>query len=247
MKVMSLTVSKNQTDSNFTPVPESTYVGICIGVIDLGNQKVLWKGEEKQRSKVAFVFELIGTQVSDEDTRPRVISKQYTCSLHENALLRKDLVSWRGKGFTEDEEENFTLAEMLGKPAYIQVIHESSQDGSKTYANVNTIMPLPAGAPIPAPANPFMAFDIDEFLVNGANEEVDPFKSLYPWLQNKVKESQQYKDYYNGIYQRPPQVGQPQQPTAPAMPPVPPPPPAPQQPLAGVTAAEIANDDDVPF
>jgi hypothetical protein len=70
----------------------------------------------------------------------RVISKKYTLSLGEKANLRKDLQSWRGRSFSDDELAGFDLQSILGVNCMIQIIHTKKND--KVYANISVITPL---------------------------------------------------------------------------------------------------------
>jgi hypothetical protein len=71
------------------------------------------------------------------EQKPRCISITLTKSTHEQAKLRKHLVSWRGRDFTEDELADFALTKLLGVPANVGVT-QTKKEG-KTYANISTI------------------------------------------------------------------------------------------------------------
>lgn len=150
---MSLTVSKNN-DSEFAMTPEGSYIGRCIKVIDLGTQTSTGQFGTKSQKKVMVTWELLDDEVKMEDGRPFSVSQFYTASLHEKAQLRKDLESWRGKKFTDDELEGFDLNNVLGTYCLIQVIH--SKDGQ--YANVQTIMKHKGDKP--EGVNELVSFDI---------------------------------------------------------------------------------------
>ena len=64
-----------------------------------------------------------------EGQKPFSIGKEYTLSLSSKSNLYKDLVSWRGKPFTEEELEGFDLSKLLGKPCQIQIIHKQGKMG----------------------------------------------------------------------------------------------------------------------
>ena len=65
-----------------------------------------------------------------EDGRPFAVSKTYTASLFEAAALRKDLESWRGKSFTEEELGGFDISKLLGCTARIEVGHTAPTENS---------------------------------------------------------------------------------------------------------------------
>lgn len=167
----------------FKPIPEGTYVAVCIRVIDLGTQVTSFQGAEKLQRKVLLVWEVPEVEVEfDGEKGPALIMKRYTASLSDRANLRKDLEAWRGRRFTEEELKGFDLGALLGKGCQIQVLH--STDGQ--YANIQTIMALPKGMTHPATANPLVHFDLDNY-VHGE------FMMLSEKLQNQIKASPEYK------------------------------------------------------
>ena len=64
-----------------------------------------------------------------------------TASLHEKAGLTKFLKDWHGRALTAEETVSLDLDSLIGRPATVVIVHEKSQDGSKTYANIKLIMP----------------------------------------------------------------------------------------------------------
>src|SRR6185369_10438591 len=69
------------TESNFTPVPAGTHLGICYRVIDLGTQSTNFNGETKLAHKVLVSWEIPDEKM--DDGRPFTISQSYTWSMHE--------------------------------------------------------------------------------------------------------------------------------------------------------------------
>jgi hypothetical protein len=89
------------------------------------------------------------------------------------------LEAWRGRPFTTEELNGFSLENVLGAPGMLSVIHKPSKDGTKVYANVGSVVALPKGMSCPQPVNPAVKFDIGDF-----NETV--FNSLPEWLRAKI-------------------------------------------------------------
>ena len=54
------------------------------------------------------------------------ISKFYTLSLHEKSNLGQDLVSWRGRPFTETERQGFDITKLIGVTCQLNVMHTDS-------------------------------------------------------------------------------------------------------------------------
>lgn len=134
-----MSIIARRPESNFTPCPEGLHHAVCVDVIDLGILQTNWGDKHKVR---------IVWQVEEEnsETGKRFdVRKQYNLSLHEKATLRKDLESWRGRKFTENELDGFDLEKLLGVNCQVQVVQDIT-DESKIYANVQAVVPPPKGA-----------------------------------------------------------------------------------------------------
>jgi hypothetical protein len=114
----------------------------------------------------------------DGDSTPMVISKEYTCSLNEKANLRRDLVSWRGREFTEAELAGFNVDQVVGAPCLLNIIHAKSGKGS-TYAKIASISPMPKKMAADKQVHESVKYEIEM----GRNEV---FKSLPEWVQKKI-------------------------------------------------------------
>lgn len=182
---MSLTVTKGSDD--FELLPAGQYIARCYKIIDLGTQDVVWLGETKQQHKVMIYWEILDDKVKMEDGRPYSISRKYTASLNEKSNLYADLVSWRGKDFTEAELAGFDISKLLGAYCQMQVIHNES--GGKTYANANTLM---ATKERPKAVNPDVMFDIE-------NPDMDIFESQSDWLKNQIRQSAEWQARSAGV------------------------------------------------
>jgi hypothetical protein len=181
-------IAKNE-GGNYKLVPANVYPARCINMIELGSQTSEFQGQTKTARQVNIVWELpTELEVFHEDRglEPFVVGKTYNLSMHENANLRKDLESWRGKPFTEDEAKEFDITNLLGKQCQIQIIHKKSADGSKTYANINTITPLMKGVEMPLQINPSKILSFDDF-------DYKVYDELPEWLKKKIAESPEFK------------------------------------------------------
>jgi len=186
---MSLTVAN--TGGDFKPAPAGSHLARCYRIIDLGTQKVVWKGTEKAMKKIIIGWELHGDDAEGnplltEDGRPLVVSRKFTPSLADKAALRAFLVAWRGKQFTNDELMGFSLKNIIGAWCMINISHED-RDG-KTYANISAILPAPKGQQIVAKTVP-TTFTVAQL------ESVEDLKvaELPEWLEKKVVASEEYK------------------------------------------------------
>lgn len=131
---------------DFTPPPSGTHLAICTRVVDLGTQRVEWKGQTKHQRKV-----LISWELPDElqaDGRPFLISQRYTFSSSEKSRLRQDLEGWRGKRFTDADfgPGGFDIKNVLSKSCLLTLVHVDKE--GKTYANIASVSAVPKGMPI---------------------------------------------------------------------------------------------------
>ena len=131
------------------PLPEAgTVQAVCCGVWDLGLQKSVFQGTEKIQHKIVVAWEIdekIDAPDSEYHGKPYMLSKKYKLSLNEQANLRRDLESWRGKPFTADDvSHGFDVERLYGVNCLIGITHEPSKANPATvYANVTAILPLP--------------------------------------------------------------------------------------------------------
>lgn len=171
---------------NFEPVPAGMHVARCIAMYHVGTIKEMYLGEEKIGNKVILTWELPNVKhVFDEakGEEARVISKEYTLSMNEKANLRKDLDSWRGTAFTEEEAKEFDVSQLLGVECMIQVIHKKTKAGN-TNAKVNVITPTADGTEVPAQINPSFEFNYENI--------AETYSQVHEWIAKKIRTSQEF-------------------------------------------------------
>ena len=177
---------------DFTPPPSGTHPAICYRVIDLGTQKVEWKGQIKFQRKVLLSWEL-PTERMDDD-RPFTISQRYTFSTHEKARLRQDLESWRGKRFTEADfgEGGFDIKNILSKPCLLSIVH-NEKEGGGVYANIHSVGAFPKGMEVSPQTNPslYLALMPDRF-------DNSVFGELSDGLKETIRNSPEYQQLLEG-------------------------------------------------
>jgi hypothetical protein len=128
----------------FTPAPEGVHQAIAVDVIDLGMMDNTWQGKTTKKHKIDLVWQIAEKR---DDGKRFCLFKRYTLSLGDKANLRHDLESWRGRPFTVEELAGFDVESIIGANCLINVQHKKSADGTKTYANVMSVMPLIKGMP----------------------------------------------------------------------------------------------------
>lgn len=182
---MGLTIK--ESGGSFTPCPAGTHLGICIGIYDLGTQVTPFKDEktgEPKMAKQVFIQWELPTELMD-DGRPFTIGRFYTASLNEKANLRHDLESWRGREFTPQELEGFSLNNVLGKCCMVSVIRYNKSDGTQG-AKIGNVMALPKGMACPSPKNEPIVFDIDAW-------DDDVYAKLDEYWQKSIASSTEGK------------------------------------------------------
>lgn len=163
------------------PVEPGVYIGICVGVIDLGEQYS--ETFKKYSNDVQFVWELAGETVEvDGERKARQLSRTFSVSASKKSNLRKFLGSWNARQYTDAEFGEVDMFDQLGKGCQLQVV--LSEDGQ--YSNIDNVMSLPKGMPAPATDTPFVKWDMDAW-----DDAV--FETLPEWVREKVKRSAQYQ------------------------------------------------------
>lgn len=179
-------IAKQKESANIPPLDGGTYMFVCVGVIDLGEQRnEMYKNYS---DKVMFIFEIPGETLEiDGESKPRWLSKEYTMSLSSKSNLKKDVESWIGRQFTESEtKEGFDLTQMLGKAGQISVIVEDSKDGTKQYNKITSILGIPKGIPTPETSSELISYDID------AHDDT-VFEKIPEWIRDKITKSTQWQ------------------------------------------------------
>ena len=129
---MSLTI---KTEGDFQKLSPGLYSGTCYRIIDMGTTEQEYEGVTSKKKRVHITFEVNksldidgqelpeheGNPTKMNDGKPFVVSKIYTASLFESAALRKDLVSWRGRQFSDKELAGFDIDKLLGCTANVEV------------------------------------------------------------------------------------------------------------------------------
>lgn len=169
---------------DFEIVPEGSHVAFCYSVVDLGLQPGSQKFPDPKH-QVRLTFELpteviTYTKDGEEVSGPMSIGQTFTASMNEKANLRKFIESMFGKRFPSDNDAaNFEFANLVGRKCLLNVVHNES--GGKTYANIQSAMPIPNGMPADfKQTNASVVFDADD---------PDPaeFAKLPKWLQEKIE------------------------------------------------------------
>ena len=165
-------IAKESGGTEFEAVPIGTHRAICYKLADAGTREEKFKEEEPKKRHTVFIFwELPDLRTSKD--QPFSIFKQYTMSLNENSALHKDLKSWRGKSFSEEELKAFDLTNILGVSCVLEVEHTS---GGK--AKVASVFKPDGGAKKLPTANDPVVFDLEDYCKEFSDESNDASKEM---------------------------------------------------------------------
>jgi hypothetical protein len=174
-------------------IPAGNYIARCYKMIEIGTVPTEYLGEQKMTHKVRIGWELpteLKVFNQEKGEQPCVIEKEYTLSLADKSNLRKDLKSWRGKDFTEQEADDFDITKLIGVPCMLNIIHlVGKKDTSKTYQAIGSVSPIPRGLSCDKQINPSFIFEFDKY-------DQTKFDSLPDFIKNQIKESNEYKSIH---------------------------------------------------
>lgn len=162
-------MAKDGGGGDFEPAPAGNHSAVCTQVFDMGIQDTGFGDKH---------LVLIGWEIEPKrtDGSAHIVWKRYNLSLNEKANLRKDLEGWRGVAFTDDQlKDGFDLANVLGKPCLVNVIHNNKDN--RTYANVAQISPMPKGMPVLKITSEILYYD---------GEQDDTLEKLSDGLKGKI-------------------------------------------------------------
>jgi len=172
-------------------IEAGNYVARCYKMVEIGTCDEEFLGVKKQMHKVRIGWELpteLKVFKAENGEQPCVIDKEYTLSLAEKANLRKDLQSWRGKAFSDDEAEAFDITKLLGVPCMLNIIHvQGKKDPTKTYQAIGSVSPMPKGLVCPPQVNETFVFDFENF-------DESKFNTLPDFLKEQIVKTPEYKE-----------------------------------------------------
>lgn len=169
---------------------EGTYPARVVQVIDFGVQEQrAYKGAEKPPAQTIYMtYEFLDEFCKDEngeddEEKPRWLSEQFPLF-----SLEADLAKSTKRYYAIDPDENFEgdFTLLAGSPCMVTVHRYESKGEIKN--GVSSIAPMrpKEAAKAPELVNPPKVFVID-------NPDLEIFKSLPDWMQDKIKEGLEFK------------------------------------------------------
>jgi hypothetical protein len=178
---MSIIVKEVNRKSN--PVPEGMHRPICTSIVDLGTQFSEKFGKSARKGLITWSLPDETIEIDGEEV-PRLISRQFTLSLHKKAKLREMLESWHGRAFDQVELEGFDIVSLLGENCMLQILHNETATG--VYANVNNVLPLEKKKWIEP------SLELIHFSLDGS----DPIPQSVPeWVRRIIEKSEEWPTF----------------------------------------------------
>lgn len=167
-----------------------TYPARVVQVIDFGVQgQRAFKGEAKPPAQTIYMtYEFLDEFCKDEsgedvDDKPRWLSEQFPLY-----SLEADLAKSTKRYYALDPDENFggDFTLLAGAPCMVTINQYESKGETKNGVSSVTAMRPKEAAKAPELVNPAKVFVIDA-------PDLEIFKSLPDWMQEKIKESLEHK------------------------------------------------------
>lgn len=177
-------IAKESGSANIERLEGGVYTAVSSAIIDIGmqtNEKFA-----KTQRKFMMIWNIVGEEIEiNGEMKPRTISKEYSFSLNEKSILRKDLQAWRGKAFTDEELQGFNILNVLNVPCQLQILLEE-KNGNK-YNNIASIMALPKGSDIAGISDTFH-LDLED------DTTWSNWGKVPAWIQDKIKKASNYTE-----------------------------------------------------
>ena len=175
---------KSGVKPSLPPVPGGTYLAVCVYSIAIGEQLCEFKDKGKSyNNQVMLGFELQGVTVEiDGKQEPRTLGRTFNIAKSKNAALRKFVGAWEAKEYTDEEFLELDTNDLVGKPAMLNVVLNESGE----YSNIESIMQIPMGFPVPQPTLPLIRFDMEPW-------DQAAFDKLPEWAQERIKKSTEWQ------------------------------------------------------
>ncbi len=185
---MSLKNLKYKAAVEIPPLPIDTYMGVCVAVVELGEQYQQYDKQKQGKyvNECMFIFEIPGERIQiDGEDKPRWVNRRVSQLISPTSTLYGILESWRGHPLTEQEKVfGVDLTALNGKPAMLSVTIKEGKDGKARNA-ITAISKFPKGVMPPQPESELLLFDIDE-------PDMETFSKLPKWVQNIIAKSTQF-------------------------------------------------------
>lgn len=195
---MAIIAPKMTKDFDYELTPAGNHVARLYRIINIGTIETGFDNDDgtpKKQPKIRLYFELCNKKKTYKDkdgtevTKPFAISLETTLSMYKGSLtakLRTIAEAIIGATLKDEEAESFDIENLLGEACMVQVNHEKSKDGDKTFAKIANISSLPEGLEAPSAVNELEVVDVKD----APDSVID---ALPEFIRDKMKSSDEYK------------------------------------------------------
>jgi hypothetical protein len=175
--------------STYEPIEAGSYPARCYSIVELGTiQPHNPNFAPTKKIRITWELPTVLGEFMDGDVKvekPRIISGEYTFSMHKRGKLRPTIEGWFGKSFPNDDAAyDFDLEKLIGKSCLIAVQNDE-KDGN-VYSNISGILPLPKGIKCPSAVNA-------PFFLSYESWDQEAFESLPQFIKDKIIATPEYK------------------------------------------------------
>lgn len=164
----------------FELCPEGQQNLECIGIVDIGTQKVTFEGKEKDVPQIVFVFQAVDEKTSDGGAM--TVMQTYTNSDSPKGNLFKMLCAWFN---VKEIPANFEYDQCLGRGGVGTV----AWNDKKSWAKLVNLASLPKGYKIAKATEKKFSFYLDEF-------DEEAFNNLSDYFKGKIMESKEAAELF---------------------------------------------------
>jgi len=184
-------------------IPAGLHQARCYSMIDLGHISKEFQGKKLDQPvhtiRLSWEFPDLLISKEGKEDKPMVIDKEYTLSMSPKANLRKDMESWRGVPYTDQELNGVDVTNMVGATCMLNIIHKAGtgKNSDKVYENISAITPVPTtlDEKTGKRKKTAVADPINKQIIFNWRGKFDYkfLMKLPEWIQKPMLESQEYK------------------------------------------------------
>ena len=167
------------TQRDFAIPDEGMTLARLSRIIELGTQVDQWGEKKKVVLFYSLPFQTI--EVDGDEKQMMIRSKAMKISAWRDGQRKSGLLD-HTDALSKDST---SFDDLLGKPCMLNIIHNKSVDGTKTYANIASITPVMQGQEVPEP-------DIDMYYFDFYNPTQEVWDQLSEYNQGVIKEAKDY-------------------------------------------------------
>jgi hypothetical protein len=169
--------------NNFSIPAEGTIPARLARIVEVGVQDTKFGDKDQVILSYSLPTRLIEDEGKFQGKQHFIQSGTMTMSTNEKASLTKH-INAMDRHFLEADE--LDIGSLLNSHLYLTIVHNPSQDGTKTYANISNIMQTPEGMEVGS-------LDTTPYYFDYENPDLDIWTMyLSDWVKEKITSSLNY-------------------------------------------------------